>query len=428
MEKRMEPDLDGRYPALILKMGGGVIQHGALAVARTLGRCGVQVYAVVEDAFTPLARTRYLTKAFVWESCPTDSDSFVKAMSSIAEVISRPAIIIPISDLSAVLVAENAASLARWFLIPPVPPQLPRQLANKGCLHTLCAEIGIPDARSFVPNAFGDMKAFADGTQFPLLVKAVEQWHPIRDMVCTQLVRTRERLFTLYERYDFEAAPRLMIQEYVPGDDWICHGYYDSQRNIGLTFTGRKLRSHPPEVGATAVGLSVDNAALRCASEKFLKALGYSGIIDMDWRRDERDGQYKLVDCNPRVGQNFRMFENCAGIDVVRAQHLDLSGRRIENAAPIEGRLFTVETFDLMAFVLGLPRGAPKQNPGEEELPIKSKESAWWSGDDPVPFLMMSIRMATRVLGRASRSWRNLPAFLYSRLLRAFSISRRTVQ
>jgi D-aspartate ligase len=422
MKKGMQPSLDAKYPALILKMGGGVIQHGALAVARTLGRCGVPVYAIVEDAYTPLARTRYLTKAFIWESYPTDSESFVKAMSSIAEFIARPTIIIPISDLSAVLVAENAASLASWFLMPPILPQLPSRLANKACLHALCNEIGIPCARSVIPKSFDDVKTFVEGTQFPLLVKALEQWHPIRNMVCTQLVRTPERLFDLFENFGYEETPRLMIQEYVPGDDWICHGYYNAQKNISLTFTGRKLRAYPAGVGATALGLSIKNEALRSACENLLNALGYSGIIDMDWRRDQRDGRYKIVDCNPRVGQNFRMFENSAGIDVVRAQHLDLSGRHIDNAAPIEDRLFTVESFNLMAFVHGLPRGAPKQDSGEQ-FQAKSKELAWWSNDDPVPFFMMSIRLVIRVLGRASRSWRNLPTFFYSRLLRLFSSS-----
>jgi D-aspartate ligase len=46
-----------------------------------------------------------------------------------------------------------------------------------------------------------------------------------------------------------------------------------------------------------------------------------------------------------RIGQNFRMFESGAGVDVVRARHLDLSGRGINSAAMIEGRLFTVESF-----------------------------------------------------------------------------------
>jgi D-aspartate ligase len=407
----MVPSLEAQYPALILKMSRTPIHHGALAVARTLGRLGVPVYGVVEDAYTPLALSRYLAKAFVWDSCPIDPESFVKAMSLIAEFIARPTIIIPMDDLSAVSVAENAASLARWFVIPPVPPQLPRQLANKACFHALCADIGIPLARSVIPHSFDDVRAFTESTEFPVMVKAAEQWLPLKDTFVTKIIKTPEQLFNLCENYDYEGSQRLIIQEHIPGEDWICHGYYNSDKNINVTFTGIKLRSYPPDAGSTALGLSRDNETLRCVSEKLLKAVSYSGIIDMDWRKDERDGQYKLLDCNPRVGQNFRMFENSAGLDVVRAQHLDLSGRRIDNAAMIEGRLFSVESFYALALLRRLPRGASKQDTAKY-LPSKSRELAWWSSDDPLPFLMMSGRQFTRVLGRTVGELRsqNLPA------------------
>jgi D-aspartate ligase len=394
------PSLDAECPALILKMSKTVIHHGAVAVARTLGKLGVPVYAVDADAYTPLAMSRYLTKAFIWDSCPTDPESFVKAMSLIADVIARPAIIVPMDDLSAVMVAENAASLDRWFIIPPIPPELPHRLANKACLNALCAEIGIPSARSVVPHSFDDVRAFTEGTEFPVMVKAAEQWLPLKDMFVTKVVHTPAELFDLCENYNYEGSQSLIIQEFIPGDDWICHGYYNSEKNVSLTFTGRKLRAYPTDAGSTALGLSLDNEILRCASEKLLKAVAYSGVIDMDWRRDDRDGQYKILDCNPRVGQNFRMFENSAGIDVIRAQHLDLSGRHIDNAAPVEGRLFTVESF----YVLGLLR-QPAQSGSREEAgqhpARRGRELAWWSVNDPVPFLAMGTRMFARALKRA---------------------------
>ncbi len=391
----MLPNLNGTCPALVLKMSDTVIHHGALAVARTLGRVGVRVYAVDKDAYTPLATSRYITKAFVWDKCPVDPESFVKAMSSIADVIARPTIIIPMDDLSAVLVAENRAKLAQWFVIPRIRPQLPHQLANKACLHDLCAQISIPSARSVVPRSFDDVKAFVEGTRFPVVVKATEQWLPVKDLFVTKVIQTPEQLFNLCENHNYEGSQHLIIQEYIPGADWITHGYYNSEENISLTFTGKKLRAYPTEAGSTAVGISLDNKALRCASERLLKAVSYSGIIDMDWRRDERDGQYKILDCNPRVGQNFRMFENIAGIDVVRAQHLDLSGQGVDNAALIEGRLFTVESFYALAFLRRLPHGAPGN------VTAKDREWAWWGSDDPVPFLTMGMRLFARVLGRA---------------------------
>lgn|GEM_PF-3673530 len=156
--------LDTAYPTLILKASRGVIHHGALAVARTLGR--QPVYAVVEDGCAPLALSRYLTRAFVWERWPDDPASFLKEMSTIAEFIDHPTVIIPMDDLSAVCVAENAVGLARWFLLPQVPPQLPRQLANKASLYALCAKIGIPSVRSVVPHSVDDVRAFAQGTAF----------------------------------------------------------------------------------------------------------------------------------------------------------------------------------------------------------------------------------------------------------------------
>jgi D-aspartate ligase len=400
-DQHMNPDLDTTYPALILKASRGVIHHGALAVARTLGRLGVPVYAVVDDGYTPLASSRYITKAVVWKKWPNDPDSFLKSMSAIAEIIARPTIIIPIDDLSAISAAENATSLARWFLLPPVPLQIPRRLANKGSLRALCTEIGTPFARSVVPHSNEDVLAFARGTEFPIVAKATEQWLLLNDRFNVKVIKTPEELFGLYEQLDHAGRQRLILQEYIPGDDWVSHGYYNPKKNIAVTFTGRKLLDYPADAGSTAQGLSLGNETLRRESERFLQATGYSGIIDIDWRKDQRDGQYKILDCNPRVGQNFRMFEDIAGIDVVRAQHLDLSGRCIEGAAMIEGRLFTVESFYILRLLRNLRWGAVKRD--ASAYPSKGSELAWWSSDDPLPSLVMSTRLLMRVLRSAFR-------------------------
>ena len=110
---------------------------------------------------------------------------------------------------------------------------------------------------------------------------------------------------------------------------------------------------YPRGAGSTAIGLSLDNETLREQAETLLRTIGYSGICDLDWRRDARDGQYKLLDCNPRIGLNFQMFQNAAGIDVVRALHLDLNGRKIQHSPMIEGRLFVAEQLYLRSFLRG---------------------------------------------------------------------------
>jgi len=389
------PSLDTTYPALILKASRGIIHHGAVGIARTLGRLGVPVYAVVEDAFTPLACSRYLTKAFVWESWPGDGEAFLNAMSIIAEIIGHRAILIPMDDLSAVCVAENADALSRWFLSPQLPFDLPRQLANKASLFSLCTRIGIPCARTVAPRSEDDIREFIKHTTFPIVVKAAEQWRLLNDRYSTIVMPTREDLFDLYEHTNSGERSRIIIQEYVPGEDWINHGYCNFDMHLYLDFTGKKMLSYPLNAGSTALGMSIHNEELRCQSQIFLKAVSYSGIFDIDWRLDERDGQYKIVDCNPRVGQNFRMFENRAAIDVVRAQHLNLTGRRIDNAQMTEDRLFTVESFYLFS---SLHSGRLYRRPLAD-----SKELAWWSTDDPIPFFLMSLRLLLRAINRIVR-------------------------
>ena len=361
------------------------------------------MYAVVQDGCTPLAVSRYLTKAFVWDRCHRgDSASFVEHMTLIADLIGTRAVVFPMDDLSAVSIAENSASLAERFVLTPVPSHLPTRLANKLELSALCAELGIPTAVGISPKCFDSVKEFAEHSRFPVVLKAAEQWHPVNHAFCTKVIETREELFAICEHYDYLDSGPLLLQEHIPGEDWIAHGYYNSEKDISLTFTGRKICGYPNGAGSTAMGLSVENAMLRLQSEKLLKSIGYSGIIDMDWRLDSRDGQYRLLDCNPRVGQNFRMFETNLGLDVALAQYLDLSGNQIDAAPQIDGRLFIVESF----YVLSLLRRLTRFAGSREKIirpPHQETELAWWSTDDIVPFFFMIVRVAARLIGRSVR-------------------------
>jgi predicted ATP-grasp superfamily ATP-dependent carboligase len=205
----------------------------------------------------------------------------------------------------------------------------------------------------------------------------------------------------------------MIFQEYVPGEDWIFHGYRNAETDCFVGFTGRKLRSYPPFAGPTTLGVSIQNEQLSRQTEAMLRVIGYSGVIDIDYRRDERDGRYKLLDFNPRVGANFRMFENHEGIDVVRALHLDLTGRGIRRSPMIEGRTFLVEPHDLIASLAYLRQGRFTIRTWRKSLTGR-RELAWWSWDDPLPFLAMGTRLLLRVAGRAVRTrWEQVRALLH---------------
>lgn len=400
-------EADRDVPGLIVKFGDYVLHHGGVGAIRSLGRIGVPMYAITEDAYTPAASSRYLTRAFVWPTRGTEeADHLVEGLLRIARRIGRPAVLVPTDEEAAVLIAEHQDVLDGHFLFPRVAPGLPRRLASKQGLHELCVEHGIPSPAAAFPQSYDDIAAFAEEARFPVVAKNREAFvRRSRPAVNgTTRITTREGLLTLARGWG--ERPGVILQEYLPreeAEDWIVHAYFDRNSAPLAMFTGVKVRSWPPHAGMTASAYVVDNPELADLAARFIKQIGFTGIIDLDLRFDRRDGQYKLLDFNPRMGAQFRLFESESAVDVVRAMHLDLTGRPVPEGEQRAGRRFVVENIDLPA-LLAYRRGgyttphAPARASGTE--------LAWFAGDDPLPCLTMLARFVRPGVKHLYQLWR----------------------
>jgi predicted ATP-grasp superfamily ATP-dependent carboligase len=386
---------DTSVPALVLKANHNVRGHGAMGAIRTLGRVGVPVYGITEDRWTPAAVSRYMTGRTVAALTGSETEEqLLELFASIARSIGRPAVAIPTDDDSAVFLAEHAAELASDLICPAVAPGLPRRLASKRGLRELCIEHSTATPGAAFPTSFADIESFATEATFPVVAKLAHSGHraELPELGASTPFWSAQELVDAAATWSNPGV--VMLQEYIPeevADDWIFHGYFDARSECLVGFTGVKYRSWPPYFGATSYARVVANPELEAESIEFLRRVGYRGIVDMDWRLDQRDGRYRLLDCNPRIGAQFRLFENAAGIDVVRAQHLDLTGREVPKAPQIEGRGFVVENRDVPAlFTYRRLRPKPDAVPHEKG----SIEPAWFAWDDPLPFASMAVRLA----------------------------------
>ncbi len=361
------------------------------------------VYTVVNDRWAPAAISRYLSGAFIWRTRGLDAQSLLEGLDTIRKRLSRPAILIPTDDVTAIFIAEHAATLQPYFLFPSLPSTLPRTLANKRELYLLCAKIGVPCPLSVFPTSMPAVHEFVKNASFPVIVKAAESWLLPQGAHSTSIARTPAQLYALCRGVGNAAGANLILQEYIPPvcrEDWFYHGYCNRESGCCIGFTGRKLRSYPPFAGPTTLGKALVNHALREEAQELLRAVSYSGIMDLDYCLDKRDEQYKLVDFNPRIGAQFRLFEDNAGTDVARALYLDLIGNAVSGPEPIAGRTFIAEFHDIAAGIGYLKEG--ELTLGEWRRSLQGRrEWAWFSRDDPLPFLMMCIRLLFRVVQRA---------------------------
>ena len=409
--------IDTSTPAVVLKLDPNVMHHGGLGVIRSLGRLGVPVYALQEGPWAPAASSRYLHGRYFWQPSPDDTGRLLDGLLRLADRIGRPAVLTATDDAGAIFLAEHGDDLRSSFIFPAPPSDLPRRLAGKYSMYQLCRELGIHSPRAIVAESEEAAREFAAGAGFPLIAKLATPWRrPGGKLRSTSIVASQDELSDVYAACRSGEAG-LMLQEFIPGGrghDWFFHGYCDARSLCRPAFTGVKERSYPAHAGLTSLGRSAANPRLRDEVTTMLGRLSYRGILDLDLRWDARDQQYKLLDFNPRLGAQFRLFRDTAGVDVALAQYIDLTGGAMPEADQVDGRRFLVENYDPIG-ALGYWRSG--------ELSLSSwaaslrtvDETAWFARDDLRPFGLMCARMgwrlATRRMARAAAGAPGEPRF-----------------
>jgi predicted ATP-grasp superfamily ATP-dependent carboligase len=385
--------LDMSAPALILRMDDNIFHHGTLGAVRSLGRAGVEVHAVIEGGHAPVSHSRYLSR---WHTVPharTDEE-WISALLAVGERIGRPAVLIPMDDAGAILTAEHRKSLGDAFLLPEQAADLPRRLCDKAGLAEVCAAAGVSHPTVVIVGGPSEVTAAVAELGIPLVAKWTNPWllPPGRGLRSTVIVRGAAELVRLAEAVD-EAGSALLLQRHLPdspGADWFFHGYFDANATCVFGATGRKERSFPPGAGITTLGRWLPNDDLMRTACRLAASLGYAGAVDLDFRRDATTGEFHLLDFNPRPGAQFRLFTGPDDTDLVRALHLDLTGRTVPTFEPGFGRRFFVENYD--------PQTARFLRPRQ---PDRRGEAAWYASDDLRPFLAMGRAWGRHVLRKA---------------------------
>lgn len=408
----------GHVPAVLLRLDRNPFHHGTLGAVRSLGRRGVEVHAVVEAGGGPMGRSRFLRAVHPGPSGGVDPEApepLLECLTGVSERIGRPAVLIAMDDLSAIAVSRVAPMLTDRFRIPHQPDDLPARVADKAELSRLCARWGIPHPETALPASAAEAAEAARRLGLPLVAKWSRPWllpAGAAGLRSTTLLHTADEARRLYER-SAEAGSGLLLQRFLPAGqdtDWFFHGAFARGGRPLLTGSGRKEMSWPVRTGLTAVGRWLPDPAVEEAGLRLAERLGYQGILDLDFRRDEW-GTFRLVDFNPRPGAQFRLFTDAAGLDVVQAMYLDLTDRQVPRSPGGPGRVFVAENYALLAAVRGgpLPRRPVVPVPGPAPRPRERVEPAWFAADDPGPFVGMLGAFLARGLGKGVRALRRVP-------------------
>ena len=392
-------------PVLILRSDS----HGGLNIMRSLGPLGVDVYNLDPSVIAPANFSRHCRGRFVWDIEHAPDRESLAFLSEVRRKIGRPSILIPTTDRTARFVARWSATLRESFVFPDQPPGLVDALSSKHGMYGLAIRHDIPTPKCVFPTSRTEVIDFLAGASFPIMLKGIDGqrlWERTGKKMFVE--HSAAELLRTYDRAEDPECPNLMLQEYIPGGDdtiWMFNGYFDAASECLVGFTGKKIRQCPVHTGCTSLGICLPNPDVEQTTRRFMNAIGYRGIVDIGYRYDARDGLYKVLDVNPRIGATFRLFVGVNGIDVVRALYLDLTGQQIVPSPAREGRKWIVEDLDAVSSYRYLREGSLTIREWFKSL-SGVEEAAFLSWRDPLPFFFMLFNRLPELLKRGYQRFR----------------------
>lgn len=373
---------------------------GAVSIMRTLGYLGVDVFGVSNSRKSYAFRSRYCRDRVVVRYGNEPSEVLVDSLLKLSKRFDTKPLLIATSDETSIAVAENYPALEKAYLIGQNDGPLVATLADKMSMFGLAREHDLPTPHTSLPTTLAEAESYASSVSYPVVLKGA-MGNRLYERTGKKMVfvNSAEELLEQYRELQDPERPNLMIQEVIPGGDdqvYIFNGYFDRNSECLVGYTGRKIRQFPIHVGCASLGECCWVPEVADITIEFMKKIGYRGILDIGYRLDPRDGKYKVLDINPRVGQAFRIFVSENDLDVVRALYLNMTGQEVPSDSPRrEGRRWIIEDYDITSTVHYFQEGSLSFGEWLRSF-RRLEEGAWFSLRDPLPFLDMLGRLVAQ--------------------------------
>ena len=384
----------------VIVLSGGVT---ALGVMRSFGRRGIETY-VHSDSCDYIRYSRWYRPLLE----VGDGNASHPTAAILRETLHRSGLergfLCACSDDWNRAVAEYAeGSDASFLSVVPRPGALER-LQDKGRLATLLQKLHVPMPATRLVHGAGDLSDLPQSTETFYFLKPTDSQRFLahfgtKGMRVPTAEDARRRLAEI-----ISAGMSVVLQEYIPGpctEHYFVDGYVDRDGRVKGLFARRRLRIYPPDFGNSTAMVSVALAEVTPAVDsvrQVLGSVGYRGIFSAEFKRDPRDGLFKLLEVNTRPWWFIDFAVRC-GVDVCRMAHDDAQGKPV---APVEryrvGATCVFPYYDFFAMQPLLKAGSMTWGHWAHEiLPALQPVGCW---DDPVP----GVVALSRVIRSAMRN------------------------
>jgi predicted ATP-grasp superfamily ATP-dependent carboligase len=387
-----------------LVVGGAL---GALGVIRSLGRQGIPVCFLTHDH--PIAKfSRYVEHSFAWAG--PDHPGALEALLDLVRRHHLDAwVLFVCGDSEVRFAAQNHAALSKVLRLTTPPWEVARWCHDKRLTYKRASEVGVDAPWSYYPRDRDDLARL--DCRFPLVLKPAmrEQENPYTQAKAWRVDDWAE----LMARYDEAAAlvgpHAVVLQEMIAGGgerQFSFAAVCDHGEPVA-SLVARRTRQYPIDFGYTSTFVeAIEEPAVEAAARRMLGAIGFTGLVEVEFKFDASDACFKILDINPR-SWTWIGLGAAAGVDFPLIAWQMACGAAVTPVRAHPGAAWVHISRDLVAGCHEIWRGRRSLADYLKSFGRRLVFAAF-AKDDPLPAFLELPLVVARVLTR------RLPAHLHA--------------
>ena len=306
-------------------------EHPGLGIARSLGRRGIPI-CVIDDQHSVSQFSKYVNRVVRVKDLRDEQNT----VDSVLEVGRRYGlegwVLFPTRDETVAAFSRYRDRLAEFFRVTTAGWDTVRWAWDKKNTYDRAAELGIPVPYTYNPRTERELVDLY--SRLPLALKpAVKENFFYATGAKAWRAETPDQLNVLFRKAIQQIRPEeILIQEIIPGDGQRQYSYCAFFRDgeAQSTLVAKRMRQHPREFGRAATYVeTTEHPEIEELSERFLRAIDYYGLVEVEFKQDPRDGQFKLLDVNARTW-GFHSIGAPAGVDFPYLLYADQVGQPVD--------------------------------------------------------------------------------------------------
>lgn len=281
--------------------------YTGIGIARNLSDHGVRVYGLYFDKKAPGVRSRFFDDVYRVPDSRDEPKALCERLIDLAKQLKTKPVIFPTRDFDVLFLHRYREKLLEYYNIPQPEGKAITSLLDKAELAEIAKNCQVAVPKTVVCRSRQDLEACS--VQFPVVIKprSAHEWRKngAWEKVGAQKaiwVQSRDQLAEKYRQLS-SVTETVLVQRYVAGGDSaivVCCCYLCENGELLGYFTARKLRQNPPLFGTGCVVQAVSIPEIVSPSVKILRAVGYFGLAEVEFKFDKQTDTYLLIEINTR--------------------------------------------------------------------------------------------------------------------------------